>query len=348
MATHADTPVAAETSRKRRLLQEALRWLETIGQWALATPFLLAGFAIALFLPAAVAVKVTQWTFSTGSLALEIAAVTILMILTSAGLWWAFAGGRLAARLRFGRFDPFMRTATVAVFAIASFAGLTALLHIEGALDFAGGPVPDETLIDKTSELYVWQLANTVPLLDITGNLEWQKPLEFESRLGGLLIVIFTGIVILPLIPALRLIAAGHREPYEHAVLKALKTEFGRRNVHETRGAHGYDRAIVAQEKGRILVDVMRDVRNEDAPIRRLSMLPFFQLTQEVRGYVLVADAVGERARERVESTFGRQDVPSRLVVWRADQPAVHLGQAVEKLAATIDSDETKPAAGSG
>ena len=77
-------------------------------------------------------------------------------------------------------------------------------------------------------------------------------------------------------------------------------------------------------------------------------MLPFFQLTQEVRGYVLVADAVGERARERVESTFGRQGIPSRLVVWRADQPAVRLGQAVEKLAATIDSDETKPAAGSG
>jgi hypothetical protein len=347
MATHVDTPVAAETSRKRRLLHEALRWLETIGQWALATPFLLAGFAIALFLPAALAVKVTQWTFSTGSLALEIAAVTILMILTSAGLWWAFAGGRLAARLRFGRFDPFMRTATVAVFAIASFAGLTALLHIEGALEFADGPVSDETLIDKTSELYVWQLADTVPLLDITGNLEWQKPLEFESRLGGLLVVIFTGIVILPLIPALRLIAAGHREPYEHAVLKALKTEFGRRNVHETRGQHGYDRAIVAR-KGRILVDVMRDVRNEDAPIRRLVMLPFFEATQDVRGYVLVADAVGEQARERVESTFARQDVPSRLVVWRADQPAAHLGQAVERLADTIDSGETKPAAGSG
>jgi hypothetical protein len=344
MATHAGTPIAAQKTWKRRFLQEAVRWLETVGQWALATPFLLMGLALVVFLPAALAVKLTEWTFSTGYLAVEIAAVTVLMILTSAGLWWAFAGRRLAERLRFGRFDPIMRMTTVAVFAVASFAGLTALLHVEGALGFKGEPSPEEILIDETSELYVWQLANTLPLLDIPGNLEWEKPIEFEDRIGGFLVVVFTGIVILPLIPALRLIAAGYRQPYEDAVLKALRGGLGRRNVHPTRGERGNDRAVV-DRKGRIVVDVMQGVWTEDAPLRRLNVVPFFQATQAAEGYLLVADAVGERARDRIESAFAEQDYPARLAVWRSDQPAVHLVQVVEELEAQIATRPTQPAA---
>jgi hypothetical protein len=344
MATHAGIPAAAEETWKRRLLHEVARWLETVGQWAFATPFLLMGLAFVVLGPAVVAVQLAEWTFSTGLLALEVATVTVLMILTSAGLWWAFAGRRLVERLRFGRFEPILRMTTVAVFAVAGFASLTALLQREGVLALSGEPIREELLIDKTSELYVWHLANTLPLLDIPGNLEWQKPFEFEDRIGGLLLIVFTGIVILPLIPALRLIAAGYRQPYEAAVLKALREELGRRHVRPTRGERGNDRAVVDRE-GRILVDVMQDVWTEDAPVRRLNVVPFFQATQTIDGYLLVSDAVGERARDRIESAFAKQDFPARLAVWRSDQPAVHLAQAVEWLEEQIASRAAQPPA---
>lgn len=345
MATDArNTPASAEDSWKWRFLHEVASWLETVGLWAFATPFLLLGLALVVLGPAVVAVQLTEWTFSTDLLALEVATVTALMILTSVGLWWAFAGRRLAERLRFGRFDPIVRMTTVAVFAVASFAGLTALLHREGALAFSGEPIREEVLVDEMSELYVWYLANTLPLLDIPGNLEWEKPIEFEDRIGGFLVVVFTGIVILPLIPALRLIAAGYRQPYEAAVLKALRAGLGRRNVHPTRGEHGNDRAVVERE-GRILVDVMQDVWTEDAPLRRLELLPLFIATQTTDGYLLVADAVGERARDRIEKVFAEQEFPARLEVWRSDQPGVHLAQAVERLEEQIASRAAQPPA---
>ena len=200
-----------------------LDWLGLIGYWALAAPFALLAITFGVFLPAAAAVRLANWTFSTGILALEIAVVTMMMIVTSAGVWFAFSRPQVTKRLRLGRFEPALWALLVAFFAVASFAALTSLLYLEGAIAISE-PIDREILIDKTSEVYVWHLFDTVPLLDIPQNLEWQVPFEFEDRIGGFLLILFTSIVILPLIQVVRLIATGSGHPYENAVLRALAT----------------------------------------------------------------------------------------------------------------------------
>jgi hypothetical protein len=315
-------------------------WLDTVGKWALAAPLFVAAVTFIVLAPAVVAVRLSEWTFSTGVLALEVAAVTVLMILTSAGLWWAFTGRRVAERLRFGRFEPAVRSLMVAFFAVASFAALTSLLYLEGVLAISR-PIDREIVIDKTSEVYVWHLADTVPLLDIPQNLEWLEPFEFEDRIGGLLLTVFTAIVILPLIQVVRVIATGYRrEPYEEAVLKALRTRSRGWRARPLRGEQGNERALLEGDV-RILVDVMQSVWTEDAPVERLEFVrEFFGVGQGVDGYLLVVDAVAGRARDRIEKAFAESPFPARLAVWRPDQPGVHLAQAAEELTKAIEPAE--------
>jgi hypothetical protein len=247
---------------------------------------------------------------------------------------------RRATARRSLRADP--QASIVAVFAVASFASLTGLLYLEGALAIRGEPIPEERIIGEASEFYIWRLVDTVPFLDIPANLHWEKPLEFEDRVGGLLLVLFTGIVVLPLIQAVRLIATGYQQPYERAVLNALRRSLPGWKVHRTRREWDYDLAVVAKEV-RILVDVMQGVWTEDAALRRLTTLlrehkgaRFVDLLT-VSGYVLVVDVVGERARDRIVEEFAESEFPVRLAVWRSDEPEIHLAQVVKLLGEEIE-----------
>jgi hypothetical protein len=331
MATTAASPA-------RRTL---LDWLELVGYWALAAPFALVAAMFGVLLPAAAAVWVAEWTFSTGILALEAAVVTVLMVVTSAGVWFAFSRPQVAKRLRLGRFEPALWALLVAFFAVASFAALTSLLYLEDAIAISE-PIDREVLIDKTAEVYIWHLFDTVPLLDIPQNLEWEVPFEFEDSIGGLLLILFTAIVILPLIQVVRLIATGYGRPYEDAVLRALRANARRAQIRRLPGRHGNERAVVEGD-ARILVDVMQDVSTEDYPLRRVRFAAVYmdRRGSELRGvdgYLLVVDKVGERARDRIEEAFTSSAFPAALAVWRSDQPAVHLGEAVDGLTDAINA----------
>lgn len=94
------------------------------------------------------------------------------------------------------------------------------------------------------------------------------------------------------------------------------------------------------QKDSRILVDVMHGVSTEDAPLRRLKavrarLAAYF----EASGYLLVVDAVAERARDRIDGAFEESALPAELVVWRSDEPGAPLADAVERLAARMASD---------
>jgi hypothetical protein len=324
------------TSQRTHARRGVLDWLNRIGEWAIAAPLLLLAITFIVLFPGAVAVQLAEWTFSTGSLALEVAAVTVLMMLTSAGLWWAFTGRRVAERLRFGRFQPAVTTLMIAFFAVASFAALTSLLYLEGALTISRS-IDRELVIDKTSEVYVWHLADTVPLLDIPQNLEWAEPFEFEDRLGGFLLIVFTAIVIIPLIQVVRAIAAGYRQPYEEAVLKTLRSKLRAWRVRPLRGEFGNERATLESGDVRVLVDVMQNVSTEDAPVRRLELVrELFIDGQGLDAYLLVVDDVDGRARDRIEAAYGESAFPAALAVWRTDEPGVHLAQAVDGVAGKI------------
>jgi hypothetical protein len=292
---------------------------------ALAPLYALVVVFIVMF-PGAMAIAVVQWSFDTGLVALEVFVVTVLIIATFAGLWWSFAYGGIATLLRFGRFEPTLRASALAFFAVVSFTSLTALLHEEGLVGITPDPGADEAL-DTSFEFYLWQLANTLPLLDIPGNLDWNRPFEFDDRLGGLLVILFTGFVIFPLIQLARLILADRDVPFDVAVTRVLRKHVGSKRIFITEETVGSGCAIV---DGDLLVDVMQGVWNHDAAVRRLEKLG--GRARPPRGYLLVVDAVAEAARVQIALGLSQAPFAARLAVWRADQPASALTEAFDAL----------------
>jgi hypothetical protein len=298
--------------------------------WIVAAPALLLGVLIVPLAPGAVAVKVAQWTFETHVLALEIAVVTVLMAATLAWLYWAFAHGGVVSRLHLGRLEPTIRALTVTIFAVATFSALTALLYLERGLQIRGGPIAPDSVVDKASAFYVWHLVDTVPLLDVTSSLHWKPGFEFEDRVGGLLLLVFKGFVILPLIQVARLIFAGRRETYPIAVMTAV------RRTSKRVWSSGANTMVVADDGRLIHVDVINEVWTEDAPVRRLRRLEDLPAHKHIDGYLLVVDGIADRARDRVEQEFGEAPFPARLLVWRSDEPPAIIHRELDQLYAEV------------
>ena len=285
-----------------------------------------------------VAIAATTWAFDTGSLALETVVAVVLMALTFAELFWSFAYGGTRRLLEFGRFGPTVRATTLAFFAAVSFTSLTALLHDQGILGVTPEPAHDELLGD-TFAFYVWQLAHTVPLLDITGNLHWHKPFEFDDRLGGLLVILFTGFVIYPLIQLARLILARGDVPFHVNVQRALSNHVDRRRIFFPRQREGYLCAIVDQT---VIIDVIPTIWNHDAVLQRLEGLGDSPAARPYPGYLVVVDAIAEAARERIELALSQGPFKASLVVWRPDRPAEELIAALDALQKRINAPQER------
>ncbi len=310
-------------------------WLTRAGDWVQAAAIAVGVLLFVVLLPLWLAVAIAQWSFKTGIFALEAAVAAALMPLTAIALWWAFNEQRLSKILSESRSAAALRALMVGLFALASFASVTSFLYLEGAVEISE-PAAQEDVIFEFMVVYVWHLLDTVPLLDIPQNLQWSLPFEFENSLGGLLLIVFTACVILPLIRVVRAIWVGHREPYEDTLRSALRKNLPDWKTEKLLGEIGYDRAIVEKTE-RILVDVMHDVTTEDAPLRRLEVVRRrLAAYYDATGYVLVVDAVAERARDRIDDAFQASDLPAALVVWRSDEPGRHVAEAVERLAERI------------
>jgi hypothetical protein len=295
---------------------EVRRHAVAVAKGILLAPFAVVGIVWIVTVPAGVAIALADWAFGTGSLALETAVVVVLVVSTVVALWWSVARGGIKALLRFGRFEPTLRASALACFAAVSFTTLTALLYEHGVIGITPAPAKDDVL-DETFAFYLWHLANTVPLVDIPANLEWSKPFEFTDPLGGLLVIVFTGFVIFPLIQLARLILAGGDVSYDVAVVRALGKHVGGERILVIRDHEGYGRAIVDEW---MVVDVMRGVWNHDAAALRLERLAARETVKRPRGYLLVVDAIAEPARERVEAALADAPFPAALAVWRSDQ----------------------------
>jgi hypothetical protein len=210
---------------------------------------------------------------------------------------------------------------------------LTGLLHDQGIVGVTPEPAHDDVL-GFTFGFYLWQLANTLPLVDIPGNLHWDKPFEFDDGLGGLLVILFTGFVIFPLFQLARLILARGDVPFDASVLRVLIKHVGVDSISLVRDREDYERAIVNKT---VTVDVMRAVWNPDAVVGRLRRLDARRRRPD--GYLLVVDAIAESVRERVELAFSQAPFEADLAVWRGDQP-------VEELTAALDALRSQIAAG--
>jgi len=308
----------------------------TVGQHILAAPFV----AYAVLLPAGAGILVTDWTFGTRLLALESLTVVVLMGVTARMIWW-IAGGDFKSELRFGRFEPALRATALAGFAAVSFTSLTALLYQRGLVGMTPAPSADR-LLDDTFGFYLWRMADTVPLLDIPGNLGWEKPLELHGGLGGLLVIAFTGFVIFPLIQFARLLLSGGEAPFAIKVARTLGKHVGDDRIHILRKPDGYGQALVDDC---VVIDVMQDVRNHDAAVRHIERHGAKPFERRAGGYLLVVDAVAEGARERIEIACSEAPFEAALVVWRADQRPEDLTAALDRLQKRVSAPQLALAA---
>jgi hypothetical protein len=231
-----------------------------------------------------------------------------------------------------------VRATTLAIFAVVSFTSLTALLHDQGIVGVTPEPAHDQVL-GVTFEFYAWQFANTVPLLDIPGNLHWDKPFEFDDQLGGLLVILFTGFVIFPLIQLARLILAGGDVRFDVTVLRALSKYLDRDRISVVRRPEGYGLAIVDKA---VIIDVMSAVWNHDAVVQRLERLGARPAMRRLPGYLLVVDAIAGDARQRVEVALSQAPWEASLAVWRPDQPAEELIAALDALQKRINAPQER------
>jgi hypothetical protein len=280
-----------------------------------------------------VARVVTIAAFWPGFLVVEIAALIVLAVVTAVGVWWAFGTEHVHTRLRFGRAEPLAATLLVLGLAVGTFAGLTTLLYEHGQLELHGRRVArDSTLLGVAADFYIWHLLDSIPLLDIPQTIRWAKPYEYSDSLSGWLLLAFKAFVILPLIQAVRLVLAGLPKSYEQSVLNALLQVLPNARVVVETGIKGYAGAALLQyDQVLVVVHVMRDLRNEDAPTRALDRV-LAQPELRPHGYLLVVDAVADRARDRIEDAFAHAPLPALLAVWRSDQPVGDLAETVKPL----------------
>ena len=255
-------------------------------------------------------IAINAWNLAadSGSVVLQTIVVVALAATAAAVFRWSVGRRGIKSLLRLGRFELTARAAALAGFAVVAFTTGTALLFEQGLIDITPAPARDEVL-DEALVFYVWHIANTVPLVDIPGNLEWARPFEFDGPLGGLLVIVFTGFVIFSLIQLARLILAGGELPYEGAVVHKLGKLVGGGRMTEAGDHEGYGRAIVDDS---VVIDVMRDVWNHDAAALRLERLAARSIERRPRGYLLVVDAIAEGARERLRArvSSGRRSRP--------------------------------------
>lgn len=72
-----------------------------------------------------------------------------------------------------------------------AFAAISGLLIHERMIGFKGVSANSSGLAYKTSETYLWQLADAVPVLKIPETLTWKPQLKFTTVTGGALVLCY-------------------------------------------------------------------------------------------------------------------------------------------------------------
>lgn len=158
------------------------------------------------------------WSFSTDLVAIQAIAVTLALALTTMFLAFTVATDKqrdafLSGAKRRSRVASVIATffaptwqglAFMLVFifllAVLSFGSLTALLYQRGVASIAGSGVTHDTIMAKGLDFYMWQLADTIPVLEIPETARMSAPYTYRDHWTGTLVVIFKAFVILPLI----------------------------------------------------------------------------------------------------------------------------------------------------
>lgn len=97
----------------------------------------------------------------------------------------------------------------VLLLATTFFAVLTGVLYQQGVLRLEGPNLSSDTIGSEAMGFYLWHLSEEIPLLNITETLRWDAPLEHRDVWGGLLVLAYKVLVIIPIVAALTIRRAG-------------------------------------------------------------------------------------------------------------------------------------------
>ena len=343
MTSATESAASRKWHRAARVAAQALSWLVTVGKWLGAAAMIVIGIGCAAYVP----VKAASWAISKESVVAEAGAAVVCILVSLGGLALLWRRDSLRESPRVG---AVVLIALALAVAIGSFSALTAVLYHEGAVNVSGTAVREDNVIDEATVFYTWHVVNSVPLLDIPQNLNWEKPFEFEDRRGGLLLMAFAGAVLLPLIPAIQLATARRpRDAYEDAVMKALRGNARAWKVRAPRDRRSQHVAVIESGGTRIQVDAVRELPTVDAARRRLQLLfveaaraaghqdldKAVEAARDGGAYLLVAGVVDKATSERVEHSFRESTletkIPCKLAVWPSGKPGEELAKAVEE-----------------
>lgn len=158
------------------------------------------------------------WAFSTELVAIQAIAVAVGLALTTLFLAFTVATGKQREAFLSGAKRRSRVASTIASFfaptwqglafmllfifllAVLSFGSLTALLYQHGMASIAGSRVSHDTIMAKSLDFYMWQLVDTIPVLEIPKTARLTPPYTYRDHWTGILVVIFKAFIILPLI----------------------------------------------------------------------------------------------------------------------------------------------------
>jgi hypothetical protein len=184
-------------------LSERLRRGQYIEK-AFAAYFTFCGWMLLAFLPVSGLLYLNRLVLEQLGLSVQIAVFVIWGGLLA---WWVglVATETRRERLfrwleeRVGRFSPLAYSFNLLMFAMIFFSSVTYVFCAHGKLRFIG---PPETKLsfDSLQSFYIWHFLEAVPLLKVNETLGFKAPLNYDSGLVGLVLLLFKLAVIVPVV----------------------------------------------------------------------------------------------------------------------------------------------------
>jgi hypothetical protein len=100
----------------------------------------------------------------------------------------------------FGPIGPALNLAVLFVWTTSLFAAVTFVFERHNLVDISQAGGGRLASFEKIADLYSWQFAKAIPLLDVNKTLRWSPPLLYHGSATGVLILLYKIAVIVPVI----------------------------------------------------------------------------------------------------------------------------------------------------
>lgn len=192
----------------RRAVQELGAWKWSPGERAAA----FIGYLAAPVTVSVLALAISDWAVNAGPWWLAIGVVAVVSLVAASGLvfllslLWPHSRAELrAATENWPWYERLEWLSCFLLWPTAGFACVAALLSEPGVFGKQGVLELSRPAYDgspwRMFEAYLWNLADAVPILKVPRTLNWCEPFRFEDFGGGLLLLAYKVVFIVPVTP---------------------------------------------------------------------------------------------------------------------------------------------------